>query len=97
MSEWRELKTLQDVVAAMDDGDEIEVDGFSGWEKWEGAMWTFNLRYRARPRQPKTMKLKIYGYIDTVTGRTFTVVRGASISSGVVPYPKLDDEIEVEE
>ena len=53
MSEWRELKTLQDVAAAMDFGDEIQIDGYSGWENWEGTTWIFNMKYRARPR-PKT-------------------------------------------
>ena len=97
-NEWRELKTLQDVATAQAAGDEIEVMriGDLDYSEWRGIAWSVSWSFRARPR-PKTKKVKIYGYLDTVTGRTFTVVRGVSISGDAVPYPKLDDEIEVEE
>lgn len=96
MSEWRELKTMAGVAAAQAAGDEIEYFLGGRWKAWQGVVWNVHRQFRARPR-PKTKKVKIYGYLDTVTGRTFTVVRGVSISGDVVPYPKLDDEIEVEE
>ena len=96
-NEWRDLKNLQDVAAAQAAGEEIECTGEALWFPWDGNHWDKLMKYRARPRQPKTKKLKIYGYLDTVTGRTFTVVRGVSISGDAVPYPKLDDEIEVPE
>ena len=97
MSEWRELPTMADVAAAQAAGDEIEYLYCGRWVAWYGTTWDLYRDFRARPRQPKTKKLKIYGYLDMVTGRTFTVVRGMTISGNAIPYPKLDDEIEVEE
>ena len=58
-NEWRDLPTMADVAAAMDVGDEIQVDGYSGWEEWYGTMWALNMQYRARPRQPKMKKVKL--------------------------------------
>ena len=59
-TEWRELKTLQDVAEAQKNGDEIEVsDDYVSWKSWFEKSWHFSARYRARPRQPKMKQVKM--------------------------------------
>ena len=64
-TEWRELKTLQDVAEAQKNGDEIEVsDDYVSWKSWFEKSWHFSARYRARPRQPKMKQVKMLCYFD---------------------------------
>ncbi len=52
-TEWRELKTLQDLAAAQAAGDEIEVRVMgSNFEMWHGYAWHYDYAYRARPKDP---------------------------------------------
>jgi hypothetical protein len=52
MSEWKELKTLQEVAAAQADGEEIECDFDGiGWRFWLGEDWKDSWRFRSRPRK----------------------------------------------
>ena len=53
MTEWTELKTLQDVAAAQARGDEIEVGltDLIGWGCWNGEFWGKTCLYRSRPRK----------------------------------------------
>lgn len=62
-TEWRDLLTLQDVAAAIEAGDEIQVGNTRlgvpcNWYKWDGEGWSIGLDYRARPRQPKKLLVK---------------------------------------
>ena len=57
---------------------------------------TENDQLRARSVS-KTKKVKIFGWVDVVSGKTFTAVDGWAISGDAIRYPKLDDEIEVPE
>ncbi len=50
MSEWRGLKTMQEVAAAQVAGDEIECDDGSGWCAWDATIWYHDSKYRARPK-----------------------------------------------
>lgn len=50
MSEWRELKTLQEVAAAQANGDEIEVRLAGAWVCWPRNKWRDDDEYRARPK-----------------------------------------------
>lgn len=59
MTEWKDLPTMQDVARAQADGWEIEVsNGTSSWHAWKGISWHSDLKFRARPRQPKMKKVK---------------------------------------
>jgi hypothetical protein len=60
MSNWTELKTLQDIAAAHVRGDEIEVFGLDGdWVVWSGGSWCAGNPYRSRPRKrTKTVVLR---------------------------------------
>ncbi len=50
-SEWRELKTLQEVAAAQAAGDEIRVkEAMFGWKEWNGSKWSDVSEYRSRAR-----------------------------------------------
>ncbi len=52
MSEWRELKTLQDVAAAQANGEEIQLLNVvsDNWEVWMQYAWHSTAKYRARPK-----------------------------------------------
>ena len=50
MTEWTELKTLQDVAAAVDRDDEIEVLFDADWEAWDTCYYA-SRRYRSRPKK----------------------------------------------
>jgi len=52
MTEWTELKTLQEVAEAQSRGDEIEVSCIgSKWEPWTSLHWHAIYLYRSRPRK----------------------------------------------
>ena len=100
MSEWRELKTLQDVAAAQAAGDEIEVGSDHvgaawAWYKWDGEYWASDSPYRARPRQPKMKKLKMLCYL--IGGRLDWFHNDYGSSDGWIRIPSEDKEIEVPE
>ena len=60
MNDWRELKTLQEIVEAQKNGDEIECTGDGGrWTPWAGEYWHTSWKFRARPRQPKMKQVKM--------------------------------------
>lgn len=96
--EWRDLPTMADIAAAQVAGDEIEVydPANDKWEAWKATVWFAGVEYRARSVS-KTKKVKILGWVDVVSGKTFTAVDGWAISGDAIRYPKLDDEIEVPE
>lgn len=65
MTEWTELKTLQEVAAAQARGDEIEYISDAGnlkYEKfkpWDGRGWYATYEFRSRPRKKtKTIVLR---------------------------------------
>lgn len=59
MTEWTELKTLQDVAAAQARGDEIQVYGVATWVPFEGKQWFASSDYRSRPaKKTKTIVLR---------------------------------------
>ncbi len=71
MTEWVELKTLQEVASAQARGDEIEVghkyDDIIYWKLWGGLEWTKCYKYRSRPRkQTKTVVVREYLWVDRI-------------------------------
>ena len=96
-NEWIDLPTLQDVAAAQGKEWEIEVRrlGDIDYGPWDGRSWGVTWNFRGRPRLQSIKKIKIFGWVDVVSGRTLTAVDGWAISGDCVRYPKLDDEIEV--
>ena len=62
MTEWIELTDLQSVAKAQADGWEIEFKSGKEWTLWTGKGWYADQRYRARPRQPVTRKVKMLCY-----------------------------------
>lgn len=59
-TEWKELKTLQDVAAAQAAGEEIEWrDLGADWRSWNGATWYVKAEFRSRPKKrTKTIVLR---------------------------------------
>lgn len=57
-TEWKELKTLQEVAAAQAAGEEIQVNYYDsvGWHVWDGFCWKDQWKYRSRPK-PRTKKI----------------------------------------
>lgn len=56
-NEWTELKTLQEVAAAQERGDEIEIrTKYVGWSQWMGYEWQHTWKFRSRP-QKKVKKI----------------------------------------
>lgn len=53
MSEWTELKTLQEIAAAQARGDEIEFYDAASciWHSWSGVAWYGTKSYRSRPKK----------------------------------------------
>jgi hypothetical protein len=64
-NKWLELPYMWDVAGALDKGWEIEVDtgGRAGWEPWKGKAWVDYMPYRGRPAQPKTVTVKLLGWL----------------------------------
>lgn len=58
MSEWKVLKTLQEVAAAQAAGDEIQREVDYGWERWNGAYWSSMYNLRSRPKQNEVIQLR---------------------------------------
>lgn len=63
MSEWKELKTLQEVAAAQVAGEEVECAKAhvetQGWYAWDGVAWYKGQLYRSRPKKKvKTIVLR---------------------------------------
>lgn len=66
--EWKELSTIGQVAEAVAAGMEIECHNYNAWVKWKGLNWHSELKYRARPKQPKTMKVKSLCWRQKDTG-----------------------------
>lgn len=57
--EWIDLPTMADVARAKFEGWEIEVRGTAGgWCSWIARSWSDIVKYRGRPKQPKTITLR---------------------------------------
>ncbi len=97
MSEWKELKTLQDLAAAQAAGEEIEVRlARSVWERWAGVVWNSAMNYRSRPAKPKTKKVKLQAWFNG-TDLFWKAELVGLIPSNWVRVPAEDKEIEVPE
>lgn len=60
-TDWRELRTIQEVAAAQANDEEIEHFGAISelWRPWDTKIWSGNGLYRSRPRkQTKTVVLR---------------------------------------
>ena len=65
MTDWEEITDPEELFRLKREGWEIQINGFSGWEKWEGTTCIFNMRYRARPcTKTKTKKVKLLCWFD---------------------------------
>jgi len=89
---------VQAVAQAQADGWEIEVNstGKAGWIPWNKNAWMNYMEYRGRPKQPKTMLIKMLGWLTDLDGlRWFE--EGAVVSAGEWKrVPAEDKVIEVE-
>jgi hypothetical protein len=96
-NEWMDLSNMLEVANAQFEGWEIEVRrlGDIDYGPWDGRSWGVAWNFRGCLRLQSTKKIKIFGWVDVVSGRTSTAVDGWAISGDCVRYPKLDDEIEV--
>ena len=98
-TEWKDLPTLQDVACAQADGWEIEVqvdagnDKYCPWKPWKQETWSFTYLFRARPRQPKTKKVKYECY--DINGILSWLQQGRSTMIEWIRQPHLDLEGEV--
>ena len=98
MTEWTELKTLQDVAKAQADGWEIEARAFGNiqWQSWGGRAWKYDLIYRGRPKQPKMEEVKMLCW--KVNGRLDWLEEGTHVAHpSWVRVPAEDKTIEVPE
>lgn len=50
-TEWKELKTIQEVAAAQAAGEEIEIRCYGSWGSWNGDNYYASQMYRSRPRK----------------------------------------------
>lgn len=97
MTEWIELKTLQDVAKADAAEWEIELrDTYNKWCKWNGEIWNIHNQYRARPRQPKMETVKMECWIDD-SGELRWVREWWSPKHDWIRTPALDIKIEIPE
>ena len=102
-TDWRQLKTLEDVAAAQANGEEIEYlrqmfDRSDGWYAWGGDKWTSGVMYRARPRQPKMKTVKMLAYL--LNGQLVWYQDNAGCPEGNrfwIRVPAQDIEIEIPE
>ena len=99
MTEWKDITDPKKLFNIDQKKWEIEcnVQG-EDWFAWNGSSWHKGRKFRARPNQPKMKKVKIYGYLNIKTGRTYALLQGQKLNgTSYVRYTKLDDEIEVPE
>jgi hypothetical protein len=93
-NEWIDLRTIEDVARAKVEGWDIEARTFyDGWVVWLGGDWSKSAKYRGRPAQPKTYKVKLLGVF---TGNVLAwYSESASFPANWKRVPSEDKEIEV--
>lgn len=98
MSEWKPLNTILDVAAAKTAGMEIEVydTDVEDWVPWQGIYWFSDWNFRARPRKPKTVKVKSLCWRGKGTGHLVWWDALANPGEGFVRFPAGDISGDVE-
>ena len=99
MSEWKELKTLQDVAAAQAAGEEIYklISLPRTYAKWNGRMWSNLEIYRSRPRK-KVKQIVLREALMQVNGCYWTTWTSDDIDPTFVKWLDTPERIiEVEE
>ena len=98
MSEWKLLKTIQDVSAAQAAGEEIEYFTLDSevWCLWFGKVWDSEWQFRSRQPQPKTKKVKLQDWFNGADLFWKSELVGL-IPSNWVRVTEEDKEIEVPE
>lgn len=71
MTDWKELKTLQEVAQAQKDGLEIECYRDGRWEKWVEVFWDSCWKFRARPRKKTKQVVLREALVTTSEGCCF--------------------------
>lgn len=96
MTEWTELKTLQEVAIAQSKDWEIEYRMLYGpWAKWCESSWQEANTYRGRPRQPKMKKVKMLCWFDGFG--LFWRKEAMNYDKQWIRVPAQDIEIEIPE
>lgn len=100
--EWKELNSIVEVAEAVAAGMEIEVqtdpgnDKYCPWKWWDGKVWYSSYLFRARPCQPKTVKVVSLCWRSAGGNLTWAYDEVDFTKNGWVRFPAGDIEGEVE-
>lgn len=97
-NEWKALPTFVSVAEALNAGEEIWLrdDTHISWGLWDGGDWRRAWKFRSRPAQPKTKKVKVLGWMS-MAGQIVRYAEGVAMAPGYKRAPSEDREIEVME
>ncbi len=95
-NEWKDLPTFESVADALKAGEEIQFLESGSWLPWFGTGWWADIKFRSRPAQPKTKKVKVLGWLDRA-GRVQRVAQDSAVGVDWKRAPSEDGEIEVVE
>jgi hypothetical protein len=93
-TEWTRLNSIEDVAIAKRNGWDIESSEGGAYRPWDGCGWHCNITYRARPKKPKTVTVRLLGWYSGMD--LIHRVEGAAVNRHWLRVPGEDKVVEVE-
>lgn len=96
-SEWKDITNPEELFKLKREGWEIDIYASLGWGTWNGTMWQEDLKFRARPPQPKVKRVKMLCYLFNNRYLAWYKEDEMLHTQLWIRQPKLDLEAEFEE
>ena len=99
MTDWKEITDPEELFRLKREGWEIELANGTSWGLWAGTIWSAVYKFRARPPQPKTKKVKMLCWFDGTWLQYATEDHSKGLASATkwIRIPAEDKEIEVQD